>query len=98
MPDPLSLMISLPDVLFEEIKVRTGLDDGNSAYLAKYTSVLLAAYATIESTPEMSHKFLIIFANVFGQLFKPERKPGPEETCVVQTGQPCVVKTEAGNV
>lgn len=98
MPDPIGLTVSLPEILFDEIKARTGMDDGNSAYLAKYTTALLAAYATIESTPDIAHHFLVIFANVFGQLFKPERKITPEETCVMHTDQPCVVKTEAGNV
>ena len=97
MPDPISIMISLPNVISDEIKKNTGLDDKNSAYLARYTVALLAAYATVESTPEAAHKFLMIFVSVFGQLFKPELKPGPEETCVVRTDQPCVVKQEAGN-
>lgn len=98
MPDPISMMISLPNVISDEIKKSTGLDDKDSAYLARYAVALLAAYATVESTPDAAHKFLMIFANVFGQLFKPALKPGPEETCVVQTDQPCVVKTEVGNV
>jgi len=98
MSDPISMMISLPGVLSSEIKERTGLEDENAAYLARYTVALLAAYATVESTPDAAYKFMVIFANVFGQLFKPERKPGPEETCVISTDQPCVVKTEAGNV